>query len=100
MKRVGMTAKVYITDIASFLPNAPIGNDEVENVLGMVAGTPSRSRKIVLRNNGIQTRHYAIDPATGRYTQSNARMAAEAVRALATKSGFDLNSLECLCAGT
>jgi len=100
MKRVGMTAKVYITDIASFLPNAPIGNDEVENVLGMVAGTPSRSRKIVLRNNGIQTRHYAIDPATGRYTHSNAQMAAAAVRALATKSGFDLNSLECLCAGT
>jgi len=95
-----MTAKAYITDIASFLPNAPVGNDEIENVLGMVAGKPSRSRKIVLRNNGIQTRHYAIDRATGRYTHTNAQMAAEAVRALARKAGFDLNLLECLCAGT
>jgi 3-oxoacyl-[acyl-carrier-protein] synthase-3 len=95
-----MTEKAYITDIASFLPNAPVGNDDIESVLGMVGGKPSRSRKIVLRNNGIQTRHYAIDPATGRYTHTNAKMAAEAVRALARKSGFDLNLLECLCTGT
>ena len=95
-----MTAKAYITDIASFLPNAPVGNDDIENVLGMVNGKPSRSRKIVLRNNGIQTRHYAIDPATSRYTHTNAQMAAAAARVLAQKAGFDLNLLECLCVGT
>lgn len=95
-----MTAKAYITDIASFLPNAPVGNDDIEAVLGQVNGKPSRSRKIVLRNNGIRTRHYAIDPATGRYTHTNAQLAAEAVRALAGRSGFDLNTIECLCAGT
>ena len=95
-----MTGKAYITDLAGFLPNAPVSNDEIENVLGMVNGRPSRSRKIVLRNNGIQSRHYAIDPATGRYTHTNAQLAAEAVRALAARSGFDLNSLECLSTGT
>jgi 3-oxoacyl-[acyl-carrier-protein] synthase-3 len=95
-----MTTRAYITDVASFLPNAPVGNDEIENVLGLVGGKPSRSRKIVLRNNGIQTRHYAIDPVTGRYTHTNAQLAAESVRELARKSRFDLNALECLCAGT
>jgi 3-oxoacyl-[acyl-carrier-protein] synthase-3 len=95
-----MTEKVYITDIAGFLPNAPVGNDEIEAVLGRVNGKPSRSRKIVLRNNGIQARYYAIDPATGRHTHSNAQMAAAAVRALVEKSGFALNDLDCLCAGT
>lgn len=95
-----MTAKAYITDIASFLPNAPVGNEDIENVLGMVNGKPSRSRKIVLRNNGIQSRHYAIDPSTGRYTHNNAQLGAQAVRNLASKSAFDLNSLECLCTGT
>ena len=95
-----MSKQAYITDIGSFLPNAPVDNDAIESVLGMVAGKPSRSRKLVLRNNGIQTRYYAIDPATGRHTHTNAQMGAEAVRALARKSGFDLNSLECLCAGT
>jgi len=95
-----MSNKAYITDIAAFLPNAPVSNDEIENVLGMVNGRPSRSRKIVLRNNGILSRHYAIDPATGRHTHTNAQMAAEAVRALVKKSGFDLQSLECLSTGT
>jgi len=95
-----MPSTAYITDLAGFLPNAPVGNDDIEKVLGQVNGKPSRSRKIVLRNNGIRTRHYAIDPVTHRFTHSNARMAAEAVRALASKSGFDLNTLECLCAGT
>lgn len=95
-----MTAKAYITDIASFLPNAPVGNDDIETVLGMVNGKPSRSRKIVLRNNGIQSRHYAIDPQTGRYTHTNAQLAAMAARTLAQRSGFDLNQLECLAVGT
>jgi 3-oxoacyl-[acyl-carrier-protein] synthase-3 len=95
-----MTRNAYITDLASFLPNAPVVNDDIEKVLGQVNGKPSRSRKIVLRNNGIQTRYYAIDPATGRHTHTNAQMAAEAVRALGRKSGLNLQTLACLCAGT
>ena len=79
--------KAFITDIAGYLPNEPIDNDHIEEVLGMVAGKPSRSRKLVLRNNKIKKRYYAIDPATGEYTHSNAQLAAEAVRALMTKSG-------------
>lgn len=95
-----MTTKAYITDIAGFLPNAPVGNDQIEQVLGMVGGKPSRSRRITLRNNGILTRHYAIDPKTHAFTHTNAQMAAEAVRRLAARSRFDLRELECLCAGT
>jgi 3-oxoacyl-[acyl-carrier-protein] synthase-3 len=96
-----MFKDAFITDLASFLPNAPVGNDDMEAVLGQVVnGRPSRSRKIVLRNNGIQTRYYAIDPVTGQHTHTNAQMAAEAVRKLAVKSQFDLSVLECLCTGT
>ncbi len=92
--------KAFITDIAGYLPNEPIDNDHIEEVLGMVAGKPSRSRKLVLRNNKIKKRYYAIDPATGEYTHSNAQLAAEAVRALMTKSGASLEDLTCLCVGT
>ena len=73
----------YITGTSSFLPNAPVANDEIEQVLGMIGGKPSRARRIVLRNNGIRSRHYAIDPATGTLTHSNAALAAEAIRRLA-----------------
>ena len=78
---------VYITDLAGFLPNAPVGNDEIEQVLGMVGGKPSRSLRLTLRNNGIQTRYYAIDPRTGRYTHNNAQMAAESVRNVLQRGG-------------
>ena len=91
-----MTSRVsaYITGTSSFLPNAPVANDDIENVLGMIAGKPSRARRIVLRNNGIRSRHYAIDPTTGAFTHSNAQLAAAALR------GLDLANVEVLACGT
>ena len=74
---------VYITDLAAFLPNEPVSNDEMEKVLGAVGRhIPSRIKKMVLKSNGIQTRYYAIDPATGKPTHTNAGLTAEAVRGL------------------
>lgn len=92
--------QVYITDIAAFLPNGPIGNEEMEGVLGLVNGLPSRTRKIILRNNGIHRRYYAVDPATGATTHTNAQLAAEAVRRLAPYPGFTVADLELLSCGT
>jgi 3-oxoacyl-[acyl-carrier-protein] synthase III len=95
-----MTNSVYITHLGSFLPNAPVGNDDVERVLGMVNGKPSRALRITLRNNGIKTRHYAIDPATGRYTHNNAQLTAQAVRAALARAALPAERLELLCCGT
>jgi 3-oxoacyl-[acyl-carrier-protein] synthase-3 len=95
-----MTADVFITELAGFLPNAPVGNEEMEQVLGMVGGKPSRARRMMLRNNGITTRHYAIDPKTGQYTHNNAQLAAEAVRAVLARRGLTLRDFDCLCCGT
>ena len=92
--------QVYITDIAAFLPNEPVGNEEMEGVLGLVNGLPSRTRKIILRNNGIRQRYYAVDPATGATTHTNAQLAAEAVRRLAPYPGFTVADLELLSCGT
>lgn len=92
-------SEVFITATAAALPNAPVGNDAIEDVLGMVGGQPSRARRIVLRQNGIKSRHYAIDPATGKPTHSNASLTAEAVRGL-KEAGFDLDTLCCLVTGT
>ncbi len=93
-----MTA--FITDLAGFLPNAPVSNEDVERLLGKVNGKPSRTLRITLRNNGIRTRHYAIDPDTGQFTHNNARMTAEAVRALAKRSALPLEQIDLLCCGT
>lgn len=74
---------VYITSTSSFFPHEPIGNDEIETVLGMIGGRPSRARRIILRNNGITSRHYAIDRASGKPSMSNAQLTAQAIRGLA-----------------
>ncbi|HSN18265.1 MAG TPA: beta-ketoacyl-ACP synthase III [Gammaproteobacteria bacterium] len=94
-----MTGKAYITELAAFLPNAPIDNDRMEEVLGMINGKPSRARRIILRSNGIKTRHYAMEPCTGRITHTNAQLAAEAIRKLAN-GRFKLEQTDLLACGT
>lgn len=90
---------VFITATAAVLPNAPVGNDQMERILGQLGDKPSRARPTVLRSNGIQTRYYCIDPATLQPTHTNASLTAAAVRAL-RQDGFDLAQLECLACGT
>ncbi len=90
---------VYITRLASFLPGEPVSNDEMERLLGMVGDKPSRSRKIVLKSNGITSRHYAIDRDTLQPSHSNTEMTAQAIRALASDA-FSVNDIQCLATGT
>ncbi len=91
---------VYINDIATFLPNQPVSNDEMEEILGMVNQVPSRTRRIILRNNKIKNRYYAIDPETGESTHTNAQLSAEAVRKLQPYDNFSVADIECLCCGS
>lgn len=91
---------VYIADLAAFLPNAPVANDDMERILGTVGELPSRTRRIILRNNKIRSRHYALDPASGEPTHTNAQLSAEAVRRLAPYGGFTPADIELLCCGT
>ena len=91
-----MTSDVFITRTAAYLPFDSVSNDEMESVLGMVGNRPSRARRIILRNNGIQQRHYAIDRATGQPAMSHAEMTARAIRAL----GEDIGPVDCLAVGT
>lgn len=94
-----MVQPVFINRISAFLPHDPVSNEQMEARLGLVGGKPSRARKLVLKRNGIQQRHYVIDPQTGEPSMSNAQVSAAAVRGL-LGPGFELASLDCLVAGT
>jgi len=89
----------FITSAGAYLPGDPVGNDEMEDVLGRIAGKDSRARERVLNQNGIQSRHYAID-RSGRSTISNSGMAAEAVRTAVSRSQSSLDDLDILVAAT
>jgi 3-oxoacyl-[acyl-carrier-protein] synthase-3 len=93
-----MTQNVYITRISKYLPNNPVSNDEMENYLGMIKGKTSLSRRIVLRNNGIKTRYYALDQA-GNPTHNKAQVTARAVEGLFA-GRFTADRLELLACGT
>lgn len=88
---------VYITRLSKFLPNDPVGNDEMEGVLGIINGKPSKARSIVLRNNGIKTRHYAF--RNGQSTHTNVELAANAINALFDNKS-DLEKVDILAIGT
>jgi len=93
-----MPNQVYINNIAKFLPNDPVSNDEMESILGMVNGKPSRSKNIVLRQNGIKNRYYTIDKE-GNIKYSNAEITAIAIKNLENKN-FSLKDIETLSCGT
>ncbi|MBM1105529.1 beta-ketoacyl-ACP synthase III [Aurantibacter crassamenti] len=90
--------EVYITRIAKFLPNNPVGNDEMEEKLGAIDGKTSKARRIVLRNNRIKTRYYAIDQ-NGDVTHNNAQLTKEAVELLCDEN-FTTKDIELLSCGT
>ena len=83
-----MTPPVYINGFGKFLPGLLIPNSEIEDYLGRIHGKPSRARLRILKQNGILTRHYAIDREQ-RSLYSNAGMAARAVRDLFEKASLD-----------
>ncbi|GJH41663.1 hypothetical protein RCZ04_22130 [Capnocytophaga sp. HP1101] len=89
---------VYITKTSKYLPNEPIGNEQMETFLGLINENASKARRIVLRNNGIQTRYYAIDEQ-GNLTHNNAQLTALAVQTLLNGS-LPWDSVEVLSCGT
>ncbi len=92
--------EVYINDVAAFLPNAPVDNDHIEEIVGRIHSLPSRTKKRILNNNKIERRYYAIDPTTGALTHTNAQLTALAIRRLNPYPGFTPEVIQCLCCGT
>ena len=91
--------KTYITSMGKFLPGEPIDNDSMEEYLGRIGGKRSRVRARILKQNGIQTRHYAIDRQQNTLF-SNAEMAARAVHDAIVRGALELDDIDFLAAAT
>lgn len=76
-----MRKNVYITATSSYFPNEKVVNDDMELYLGKLGDKPSRLKNIVLRQNGIKSRYYALDK-NQQITHTNAEMAAQAINGL------------------
>jgi len=90
--------EVYINKVSKYLPNEVISNDEMESYLGKINDKESKARRIVLRNNGIEQRYYALTK-DGKPTHTNVQLTAEAVRQLYDES-FRSEDMQLLSCGT
>lgn len=93
-----MNRSVYITRLASFLPNEPVANEEMEDVLGLINNQSSKAKPLILRNNQIKKRYYALD-RSGRSTHTNAQLTKLAIEKLFDKN-FTMADVQVLSCGT
>ena len=93
-----MNRSVYITKLTSFLPNDPVSNDEMENILGRINNQASKAKPLILRNNQIKTRYYASDKE-GNTTHTNTELTRLAIEKLFDRN-FTLEDIEVLSCGT
>ncbi|KOH46070.1 beta-ketoacyl-ACP synthase III [Sunxiuqinia dokdonensis] len=91
-----MKTDVFITAVSKFLPNASVSNDHMERFLGLINGKPSRVKRIVLKQNGIQRRYYALDEHQ-KITHTNAELAFRSIVKLFPNEKIpdDLDVLAC-----
>lgn len=90
--------EVYITKTGKYLPNEAVSNEEMEGFLGFINDTASKARRIILRNNKIISRYYAIDKE-GNSTHNNAELTRNAVASLFDED-FTSKDMELLSCGT
>lgn len=93
-----MKKRVFINRTAAFLPNKVVKNDEMEKILGMIGGKPSRVKPIILRQNRIKERYYSVDES-GNIKFSNAELMANAIEKLFDER-FSAENVELLSCGT
>ena len=90
-------ADCYITSTGSYLPGDPVDNENIQHYLGRVIGE-GQVRGKILKANGIETRHYALDKKQNA-THSLYELAAEAVRDCLPQDNNPLQ-IDYLSAGT
>ncbi len=79
--------RVSVSGTGSFLPNDPVPNDRIDEVLGPLDDAPPRVRSFIkkvgrrmLEGTGVERRHFAVDPKTRELTHTSAALAEEAAR--------------------
>lgn len=81
-------SRVFITATGAHYPGPPIDNEHIDRYIEPLNALSPRIRRRILGENGIRTRHYAIDE-DGQTRAGCARLAAEAVRACLGDGGLD-----------
>lgn len=95
--------RVVLTGTGSFLPNAPVSTDRISEVLGPIDSAPADVQKFGARfarkfadRCGVDFRHYAVDPDTGRLTHTVTSLAEPACRNALDAAGLKPTDVDLL----
>ncbi len=91
--------RVYVQSAGYFMPGEPVANDQMDAYIAPLNRMSSRIQRRILAENGIRTRHYAID-AEGRAVFSNAQLAAGAIRDCLQRGGSALDAVSMMAVGS
>ncbi|MES2002309.1 MAG: 3-oxoacyl-[acyl-carrier-protein] synthase III C-terminal domain-containing protein [Pseudomonadota bacterium] len=91
--------QAYITGSGQYLPGPPIDNKAMADFIGRLSPAAERLGRLTLRQNGIKTRHYAIDP-DGSSDWTVAKLAAAALGDLLGRAALDPSEIGFLAAAT
>ena len=91
--------RVWIQGSGRFLPGPAIDNEAMDAYIAPLNRISGRIKRRILSENGIRSRHYAVD-TEGRTVHSCAGMAAAAIRACLHDGGLRLGDVGLLACGT
>jgi 3-oxoacyl-[acyl-carrier-protein] synthase-3 len=92
-------ATAYLTGFGRYLPGPPVDNDGIVSRLGGTDRVTERIRGSILEQNGIRTRHYALDEH-GEPTELNEELAVKAITAALDDRGITAKDIRMLACAT
>lgn len=90
---------VYVTASGQFLPGEPVTNDRMADHIGRLSPQAERMGRLVLRQNRIKTRHYAMQP-DGSTEWTIAKMMGAAMRDTLDNAEIDAKQIGYLATST
>jgi len=91
--------RVYIQSAGYHLPGEPVNNQEMDDFIAPINRISLRIKNKILAENGIQTRHYAIDK-NGETVTSHTQLAANAIHDCLARANARLLDVSLLAVGS
>jgi 3-oxoacyl-[acyl-carrier-protein] synthase-3 len=91
--------RVYIQSAGYHLPGEPVNNQDMDDFIAPINRISLRIKNKILAENGIQTRHYAID-RNGETVTSHTQLAANAIHDCLARANASLPDVSLLAVGS
>lgn len=99
--------KVKLVGTGAYLPGNPVKFDDINKVLGSIEGAPANVTKwftqiqpIMKELLGVEQYHYAIDPETREFTETNISMSVKAAKKAMQDAGLKPEDIDFLAYGS